>query len=137
MAESSWKDVSIVILGRTIEGVVKVEYDRKTNKEMVFGRGDKPLAIVSGNKEFSGTVTLLQSELQAMVAAVNAVDPTRDLTDVSFDIVVDYDNSNGVATTDLLVGCEITEYQKSLSQGDTHMKIDLPFMFLDLREGVA
>ena len=133
--ESSWKDISVVILGRTIEGIEEVKYKDTTQKEYVFGRGKKPRGIVTGNTEVSGQIVIHQSEYNAMLAAVQAARPGAKLTDVSFDIVASYDN-DGVATTDLIVGAEIEEYEKGMAQNDPLMKITLPFKAVDLQEGI-
>ena len=131
----SWKDISVVILGRTIKGIQNVEYKRATEKDSVYGAGSNPVAIVSGLKSYMGKITLLQYELDAMVAAVKAANPEADLTDVAFDIVVSYE-SGGIATTDIVQSCELTEYQKGMSTTDKFMSIELPFLALGLQEGV-
>lgn len=132
-----WKEVSVRVLGRTIEGITDVKVKRKVTKEYQFGRGSKPQAVVSGNEEVSGSITIKQSELDAINAAIKAANPLNDITKVSFDIVVTYENqTSGLATTDVVVGAEVEEYEKGLAQGDTEMAIELPFKALDLQEGV-
>lgn len=133
--QNAWKDLSVVMLGRTIEGITAVSYKRTVTKEHVFGRGNKSQGIVSGNEEVSGSLTLLQDEHEALVAAANAAGVT--LNDVSFDIVHSYENDAGTITTDIVVGAQFTEYEKSLEQGATQMRIELPYMALDLRENVT
>jgi hypothetical protein len=131
-----WKDVSIVVLGRTIEGITDVKVSRKTVKERQYGRGNKPQAILSGNEEVSGAITLLQDELEAINLAIQAAQPGLDITKVSVDIVINYENTEGVSTTDIVVGAQFEEYEKALSQGDTKMQIEMPFMAKDFKEGV-
>ena len=133
--QKAWKDVSVVIFGRTIEGILGVKYKRSVKKEHVFGRGNKSLGIVTGNEEISGSFTLLQDELEAMVAAATAAGGT--LNDASFDIIHSYENAGGAITTDIVIGAQITDYEKALAQGETQMKIELPYMAVDLRESVA
>lgn len=131
-----WKDVSVVVLGRRIEGITNIEVNRRVTKERQYGRGNQTQAILSGNEEISGTLTLLQDELDAINRAVKLVNPNLDLTKVAFDAVINYENAEGQATTDVVVGMQVEEYNKALSQGDTHMQIELPFMATALRENV-
>jgi hypothetical protein len=130
----SWSDTKVLLLGKTLTGIQGVKYSRKKEKEYVYGRGSKPLAIQDGNESVEGELTLLQSELELLRAAVRLKDPTANITDVSFDIVVSYDRDN-IAVTDVIQGCEIMEYEKGMKQGDKFMEISLKFMALDVIEG--
>ena len=132
--EAAWKDISVVILGRTIEGIVEVKYKRTAKKERLYGRSSKARALLTGNEEISGSITVHQSELQAMIDAAKAAG--RSITEISFDIVHAYETSAGVIATDIVVGAEFEEYEKAMAQGDTHMKITLPYQALDLKENV-
>lgn len=131
----AWSDVKINLLGRTLIGVQGVSYKASVEVEPVFGRGNKPLSMQSGNYTFEGEIMLLQSELEALRAAVKAINPLYKITDISFDLVVAYgDGLNAV--TDIVLGCQITEYEKGMEQNDKFMEITLPFVALDIQEGV-
>lgn len=130
-----WKDVSVVVLGRTIEGITDVKVKRTTSKERQYGRGNQAQHILTGNEEISGTLSLQQSELDAINAAIKAVNPLLDITKVAFDIVINYENEER-ATTDTVVGANVEEYEKGLAQGDTMMTIELPFQATQFLEGV-
>lgn len=127
--EYEWADVSIVAAGRMVTGVRGVSYTSSQEKEALYGKGNKPHAIQRGNKAYSGSLKLLQSELEALERAAGG-----DALDASFNIIVAYGNpSKGdVITTDLLKGCEITEIPKGLSQNDKFMEIELPIVMLDV-----
>lgn len=134
-----WSNTKINILGRTLVGVQGVSYKVTREKTPVYGRGNKPLAIQSGNKSFEGELMLLQSELELLRAAVKTINPLYDLTDISFDIVVSYERPTAAGferVTDVVIGAEFTEYEKGMEQTDTQMEISLPFVALDLQEGI-
>ncbi len=133
--EYAWSDVKINLLGRTVIGVQGVSYKTSVEKEPLFGRGNKPLRLQSGNYTFEGEIMLLQSELEALRTAVKTINPLYKITDISFDLVVSYGDGL-TAVTDIVLGCEITEYEKGMEQNDKFMKITLPFMALDVQEGV-
>ena len=128
----AWSDVRVVLLGRELTGIQGISYGVDRDKEAVYGRGSDPLSIQSGNKSYEGKITLLQSELEALEAAVQAVNPAYDLTDVAFDIVVSYGNG-ATSTTDIVLSAEISKYEKGLEQEDKFMKVDLDFMALGIK----
>lgn len=130
--EYEWADVSVVAAGRMITGIRGVSYTSSQEKEALYGKGNKPHSIQRGNKAFSGAIRLLQSELEALELAAGG-----DALDISFNIVVAYGNplKGDVITTDLLVGCEITEIPKGLNQNDKFMEIELPLVMLDVKRG--
>lgn len=130
--EYEWSDVSMVVAGRMVTGMRGVSYTASQEKEAVYGKGSKPHAIQRGNKTYSGSIRLLQSELEALEVAAGG-----DALDVSFNIVVSYGNpSKGdLVSTDLLKGCEITEIPKTLNQNDKFMEIELPIVMLDVIRG--
>ncbi|SCY94707.1 hypothetical protein [Flavobacterium caeni] len=130
----SWNETSILIGGRIIEGVVDIEYTAKQETKPLNGRGNKPHRILKGNKTFTGKKTIWQSEFEAMVEAA----PNKDALDLEFDIVWAHTPADGVgkAVVEVLKGCVISEYKKSMKQGDTNMLVELPFDFCDVKPQV-
>lgn len=131
-----WKDVSVSVLGRIIEGIEDVKVKRKVDKERQYGRGNAAQAIISKNEEIDGSISLHQSELEAINAAIKAVNPLNNISNVAFDIIINYENAVGESTTDTVVGVQVTEYEKAMAQGDAKMTIELPFMALSFNEGI-
>jgi len=131
--EFTYADINVTILGRNVTGLRGIKYSVKTDKERVYGRGNKALAIQSGNEEIEGEIMLLQSELEALSVAAKAANPLNKVTDISFDIVVSYGQGT-TAKTDILIGVELTEYEKGMAQEDKFMEISIPFIALDLKE---
>lgn len=129
--EYEWSDVTVVVAGRDVTGIRGVSYNSDQEKEALYAKGNKPHGIQRGNKAYSGSIRLLQSEYDALNAAAGG-----DALNVSFNIVVSYGNpSRGdVIKTDLLVGAEITSKPKSLNQNDKFMEIELPLVMLDVIE---
>lgn len=127
--EYEWADVSVVIGARSLTGIRGVQYSEAQEKEALYAKGNRPHAIQHGNVSFSGTVTLLQSELDFIEAAAGG-----NLLAASMDIIVSYGNpSRGdVIKTDRLVGVEFTEVPKGLNQNDKFMEVALPIIMLDV-----
>lgn len=130
--EYEWADVTVVMAGRDVTGIRGVSYTSEQEKEALYAKGNKPHGIQRGNKSYTGSIRLLQSEYDALNAAAKG-----DALNVSFNIVVSYGNpANGdVIKTDLLRGVELTSKPKTLNQNDKFMEIELPLIMLDIQEG--
>lgn len=128
--EYEWADVSVVVAGRMVTGIRGVSYTSSQEKEALYGKGNKPHSIQRGNKSYSGSIKLLQSELDALEIAAKG-----DVLDIAFNVIVSYGNptKGDVISTDLLIGCEITEIPKGLNQNDKFMEIELPLTMLDVK----
>lgn len=129
--EYEWSDVSVVAAGRNITGLRGVKYSEKQDKELIYAKGNKPQGVQTGNVEYSGELTLLQSEYEALRVASGG-----SILKASLDIVVSYGNptKGDVITTDILVGCQFTEDNTEWKQGDKFQEKSLPFIFLDKKK---
>lgn len=129
--EYEWSDVTVVVAGRVVTGLRGIEYSSKQEKEACYAKGNTPNSIQHGNKAYSGQLTLLQSEYEALRTSMGG-----DVLDGSFNIVSAYGNpSNGDAVkTDMLSGVEITEDNTRWTQGDKFQEKTLPFICLNIKE---
>lgn len=132
--EYEWSDVTVVMAGRNVTGIRGVSYNSDQEKEALYAKGNKPHGIQRGNKSYTGSIRLLQSEYDALNAAAGG-----DALNASFDIVVAYGNptQGDIIKVDLLVGVEITSKPKALNQNDKFMEIELPLIMLDIKENYA
>lgn len=128
--EYEWADISLVVGGVSIVGFRKVSYKRSVEKEAMYAKGRRAHSIQSGNESVEGSISFTQSQLQALEAAVG------DILLSSFDVIVCYGaelgSSDTTITTDVIKGVEFTEYEKSMSQGDKFMEIEMPFVALSI-----
>lgn len=127
--EYEWSSVTAIVAGRDVKGIRGISYTPSQEKELMYAKGNKPHGIQRGNKDFKGSITLTQSEVDALSDAAGG-----DLLDVRCNIIVSYGNpSKGdVMRTDLLKGVEFTEKPKTMKQGDKFMEIELPIIMLDV-----
>lgn len=118
------------MLGRFFR-IAELKFSSKKNKEFLHGNEEDPFAIQHGQKTYEGTVTFFQSDFQALIESAGEVD----ILDLSMDIVVTYKPKAprvGPTVTRILKLAEFTEFEEGMSDGDTHMKVTLPMMFLRL-----
>ncbi len=133
-AEYAWKDVYVFIDGNPIVGIQNIEYTQSTENEYVYGRGSAPKAIQQGNESYEGTITLLQSEYEALREAVQAAG-YKNITKPFFTISVSYAIGVNIQT-DLIQQLKINEIPKGMSQNDKYGTHELPFMALGIKENV-
>ena len=126
--EYEWADLTFLLGGKDLTGFRGIKYSIKQEKELVYGKGNMPIAIQKGNKSIEGEITVLQSELETM----RLQSGTKSILDLQLDGVVCYGNpANGdVLVTDVVQGIQFTEEPKELKQGDKFMEITLPFIAL-------
>ena len=124
-------DLTLILGGRDLTGFRGVKYAEKQEKEPVYGKGNLPVSIQRGNKNYEGEITLLQGEYETLKMA----SPSKSVLDLQLDAVVAYGNPSAgdALTTDTLVGIQFTEAAKEMKQGDKFMEITLPFIFLRIK----
>ena len=140
VAQYAWKNLNIIILGRIITGITDVEYTPERNVEAIYGAGDKPQFLGEGNKSYSGSIELLQNEYEALVEEAKKQGGDS-VCDLEADIVINYLPKEPAQAllkmvTDRVVGAKFTSAGKKLTQGDTHQKISLPFVALDVEHQI-
>lgn len=128
--EYEWSDITAIVAGRPVTKIRAISYVKKQEKEALYAKGNKPHSIQRGNKSYETSLTLLQSELEAIEAASGG-----DVLDASFNVVVSYGNpSKGdVIKTDLIEGNEITEVPKGMNHGDKFSEHELPGIALNIK----
>ena len=128
--EYEWSDITAIVAGRPVTKIRAISYVKKQEKEALYAKGNKPHSIQRGNKSYETSLTLLQSELEAIEAASGG-----DVLDASFNVVVSYGNpSKGdVIKTDLIEGNEITEVPKGMNQGAKFSEHELPGIALNIK----
>lgn len=126
--EYEWSDINVVMAGRNVTGFRSVSYTSKQEKEALYAKGNKPHSMQRGNKSYEGSISLVQSEYEALKQAAGG-----DILDASIDLVVSYGNptKGDTIVTDLLQGVEFTDDKTEWKQGDKFQEKELPFIFLD------
>lgn len=123
-----FNDLTLFLGNRDVTGIRSIKYTEKQDKEVIYGKGNKPISIQKGNKSYEGSIGLLQSELEALELVSGG-----SILDLDLTAVVTYGNpANGdMVKTDALIGVQFTEVPRELKQGDKFMEVELPIVFLD------
>ncbi len=131
-------DISLVLGGRDVCGLRGISYTEKQEKELVYGKGNRPLSIQKGNISYEGTLTLLATEVDTLKELARTSGGRASLMDLNLNAVVCYGNptKGDVMLTDRLFGIQFTESPKEYKQGDKFAEVSLPFICTDIQYGV-
>lgn len=128
--EYAWEDVKVLMGGKFVTGIRGCKYKVSQEKENIYAMGNKPVAKGRGNKKYEVSITVLQSELEALILAGGG-----DITDIApFDIVISYVAKRGLPiVVDVIKDFEFTDFEKSWKQGDKFMEVELPGICMDIK----
>jgi len=129
-----WNDMSLDLDGKDQVEILELKYTEKQEKELSYAKGNQPHSIQKGNFSYEGTLKVTQAGYEALVEHGNG-----SVLKLEIDGNVSYGNpSNGdTIVTDRIVGLQFTEAAKGMKQGDKKMEVELPFIFLRLKNHVA
>ena len=127
----SWASIRINMLGRTVTGVAKIDYDDNQNYENIYGAGTMPSHRGKGNYEAKASIELYAFEVVGIQQAAGG----QRITDIPpFDIVVVYKptGSDGLVT-DIIRNVQIKTNVRSVGQGETNIKVPLELIVSDIK----
>lgn len=127
-------DISLVLGGRDVCGLRGIKYSEKQEKEVLYGKGNKPLSVQKGNFSYEGEISLTQSELESLKALARTQTGRSSIMSLNLNAVVCYGNplKGDIMITDRIYGIQFTEDAKELKQGDKYMEVTLPFICTDI-----
>lgn len=130
--EYAWGDIQVFVLGRFVLGLKAVEYKTKKEKEANYGAGRDPRSIQHGKRAYEGSITISQSEVEALNRAARAKG-YKDILDVDIDLVVSYiPEYSEVITIDHIQCASFSEFPKGMKEGDKMSEHAMPFVCLDI-----
>ena len=129
--EYEFADLTVMVGGKDIVGLRGLKYSVKQEKEVLYGKGNEPVAIQKGNKSYEGELTIFASELETL-----RLNGGGTILGLQLDIVACYGNpaQGDMMVTDVLQGVQFTEEAKEYKQGDKSAEITVPFIFLRLKK---
>lgn len=128
--EFGWIDIQVVFAGRPTIGITALKYKSKAERDFIYGIGSKPVAYADGIATTEGSITLLQSEFEALVRSCPPGKKPNTLA--PFDIIVLYLDDENLLVKDIIQSVLLTEFEKGGKKGDLNMEIELPFMAADV-----
>jgi len=129
--EFGWKDVTIGVNGQTMLAATGISFKDDIERELIYGKGNKPIAVNDGNVKYEGELKIHQSELEKLLE-LKGNKGTAGLRDLT--IVIAY-AKEGRITTRTLIGCAATSSGEGYNQNDKFAEVTVPFIFLDIIYG--
>ena len=125
----SWSNISVVLFGTPINGILSIEYKRKQKKENNYGAGNKPVSRGYGMYEFEGSIELYTDTWKGIIASSPGRDPLR----ISpFDIQITFGGTGVLAMKDILRSVEFLEDPLAGKTGDTKLTVKIPLIIGDI-----
>jgi hypothetical protein len=126
----SWAQVQIQLLGAPLTGIRSVKWNTKREKANIYGAGSKPVSRGYGRYEYEGSITFLAEEWKNIVKASPNSDP---LSLNWFDVNILFISSQtGLIQKYTWKSAEIMENPIDVSEGDTSIEIEVPFIMADI-----
>ncbi|GAB6158279.1 hypothetical protein JCM39194_14790 [Desulfotomaculum varum] len=124
-----WADVDVKLPGLSIE-FQEISYDDELEKELAYGKGQKPRGYGEGNYKAEGKVTLLRDDYDTLLDYCKSKGvPLFKL--VIPKIVVSYANEGDRTRSDVLNTVTFTKRSNKAAQGDKSIKVDLDMLIVD------
>lgn len=124
----SYNDMSLRLGTQVLFGATGIEVEFGYEHEEVRGKGGKAQAINEKNFSVSGTLSMLQGDLEALIAQ-HGINYQKKY----FQLVWALQNDEGDLKTHIIVGIKLGKTKMALKSGDAFMPIDIPFMALDIK----
>jgi hypothetical protein len=129
--ECAFHQTSLMFLGRKIVGIRAFSFKKGVDKEHLYGAGDEPIDITTGNKKPEGSITVIKYEFDKMCEAAQLAG-YDDITDVPHDALIIscvFKRSKTSPTMEMLVNApSFLEYEVGMQQGAKNTDVALPFL---------
>jgi hypothetical protein len=123
-----WADVDVQIPGLYIE-VQEISYDDELEKELVYGRGNRPRGYGSGNYKASGKISLLRDDYNDLIGYCKKLKiPFYKL--FIDKIVVTYGSDGQPMKTDVIEKVTFAKRSGGGKQGDKSLTVDLDMVIV-------
>ena len=121
----SASNVTVIMFGRVIVGITKLDYKGKQEKTNNKGFQTEPVSRGYGSKEYECGMELYKEEWAAIVAAAPNNDPTQ-IPPFTFQVLC---SGTGVTPLeDHILFAEFLEDPMSVGAGDTSIKLSIPMI---------
>lgn len=135
--ECEFADISVSLLGNDLSGLRGITYDYEQEKDYAYGKGNKPKSIQRGLVKPGGSLKILKSDLDDLNTAARAAG-YKNIVGVPgklINLTIVYQKDDGdPIKTDRLIYVEFTKLSEGMNSGDKFKEVELPFLFLDIKQ---
>lgn len=121
----SWSNISLILFGTPVIGILAINYKRKQKKDNNYGAGPQPVSRGYGNYEYEGDIELYTDTWKGIIAS----SPNRDPLAIGpFEIPVTFTGTGVSTTKDVLRAVEFLEDPLESKSGDTKLTVKIPLI---------
>lgn len=138
--EYSFEDLQVVKTGSPLpmDALRALKYTKTREHINIHGRGSEVVSTARGKKDYNGSMTILQSALEAWQ---RSMPKGKDITDDNFNVTAAFapevNGELGQITVDQLLNCRVGEITKESSvDGDGYMVIELPLVIQKIKYNI-
>lgn len=124
-----WADVSVKLPGIEIE-VQEISYNDELEKEVMYGKGNRPRGYGTGNYKSEGKISFLKDDFDDLVNYCKGKNISLYKLVIP-KIVVSYANDTQKTKTDELNTVTFTKTDQKNAQGDKSLKVDMDFIIVN------
>lgn len=128
--EYKWNDIELFLNGVPVVKFTGIRENMSQEVEEIYGGGDEPQDLQTGNRKYGGSVNLYATQINKMNAVAMAAG-FRDLMDVPWTITWCYKPVIGSPRkTITYTGARIEGYEEGMEQNAKAAPVTLPFKSL-------
>lgn len=121
----SYSNISVILFGTPVVGILSIEYTRKQKKENNYGAGNQPVSRGYGNYEYEGSIELYTDTWKGIINSSPGRDP---LKIAPFDIPITFGGTGVLTTKDVLRAVEFMSDPLEGKSGDTKLTVKIPLI---------
>jgi hypothetical protein len=121
----SWSNISVILFGQPVIGIVSISYKIKQEKKNNYGSGTEPISRGYGRTEYEGEIELYTDTWKAIIASSPSRNP---LLIAPFNIPVTFSGQGVLTQKDVLRMVEFMENPLDTKEGDTKITVKIPLI---------
>lgn len=120
---AGWNQHEVVLLGRKLQGISKIQYSDSTEVEAVYGAGGYPIGTGEGNYSAECSMTLLKEEVEGLMASLPPGNRLQDIPPTDVPVLT---IRGGKVTKDVIRNFRFTGLGKEVNQNDKSVYLEMP-----------
>lgn len=134
-SEFAWSHTTVKVLGATLIGIDGWGFNKKFDKEALYGAGNDPIDIQPGNKSYDGNLDLKKYEVDKLndAALTAGYDDITEVPHEAITITTSFKKTKADKTrTIVATGVAFSSLPQAMKQGDKQMQVNLPFIAIKI-----
>lgn len=132
--QRGWGDIKFSIAGQQVTGITSISYKDKTEKELVYGAGKKPIGVGQGNESYEGKLSLYRYEVDRILAGISGEKKLSRLATFPITVVSQMEGES-TFNTDVVLA-QFKDSGRDISQNDKTDIVELELLVVDIQYNI-